>query len=186
MHAPACCRARAALRENRAGSRRRASASIGAASDQCDPAGGNHPAVRGRTAERDRIRVGVRYPEEQLRVVAAGGVLLVGTFALVAAIVEQVRADRREGRRIVSSVLLLATWVLGFIDALVHASDAWASMPTSLVPGRSAGRLRQRLTRQNARPPGRRDSRPARRADRRRPPVQHDLAGGPAIATPVM
>ena len=29
--------------------------------------------------------------------------------------------------------LLLATWVLGFIDALVHAKDAWASMPEGLI-----------------------------------------------------
>lgn len=30
-------------------------------------------------------------------------------------------------------LLLLAVWVLGFINALVHAADAWASMPTALV-----------------------------------------------------
>jgi hypothetical protein len=28
---------------------------------------------------------------------------------------------------------LLAIWVLGFINASVHARDAWASMPTALV-----------------------------------------------------
>jgi uncharacterized membrane protein len=62
----------------------------------------------------------------------AGG-LFIGAFALVAAIVELVRAGRREGRRVVYFLLLLATWVLGFIDALVHARDAWATMPTGLV-----------------------------------------------------
>jgi uncharacterized membrane protein len=29
--------------------------------------------------------------------------------------------------------VLLATWVLGFVNALVHAQDAWASMPAALV-----------------------------------------------------
>jgi uncharacterized membrane protein len=62
----------------------------------------------------------------------AGG-LFIGAFAVVCAIVGLVRADRREGRRIAYVVLLLATWVLGFVDALVHARDAWASMPTGLV-----------------------------------------------------
>lgn len=62
----------------------------------------------------------------------AGG-LLIGAFALVCAIADLVRADRREGRHLVYVILLLATWVLGFIDALVHARDAWATMPTGLV-----------------------------------------------------
>ena len=30
-------------------------------------------------------------------------------------------------------LLLLATWVLGFINSLIHARDAWAMMPTGLV-----------------------------------------------------
>ena len=30
-------------------------------------------------------------------------------------------------------LLLLATWVLGFINALEHAKDAWATMPQGLV-----------------------------------------------------
>lgn len=62
----------------------------------------------------------------------AGG-LFISAIALVCAIVELVRGDRSEGRRVVYFVLLLATWVLGFIDALVHARDAWATMPTGLI-----------------------------------------------------
>ena len=30
-------------------------------------------------------------------------------------------------------LLLLAAWVLGFVDELVHAKDAWASMPEGLI-----------------------------------------------------
>ena len=29
--------------------------------------------------------------------------------------------------------LLLATFVIGFINALVHAKDGWAAMPTGLM-----------------------------------------------------
>jgi len=35
--------------------------------------------------------------------------------------------------RLTALWLLVATWVLGFINALQHAKDAWAVMPTGLV-----------------------------------------------------
>jgi len=38
-----------------------------------------------------------------------------------------------DSRRLVYPVLLLITWILGFINALIHAKDAWASMPEGLV-----------------------------------------------------
>jgi uncharacterized membrane protein len=66
----------------------------------------------------------------------AGG-LVFGVAALVCTLVGlfrvERRGDRRSGRLVVGVVLLLAMCVLGFIDALVHARDAWASMPTALV-----------------------------------------------------
>lgn len=62
----------------------------------------------------------------------AGG-LLVGGIALVIALVGLLRSDRRSTSCLVYCLLLLATWVLGFIAALVHAKDAWASMPAGLV-----------------------------------------------------
>lgn len=62
----------------------------------------------------------------------AGG-LVVAAFALLAAIVRLFRARRRVPSPLVYALLLLAAWVLGFIDALVHARDAYATMPTSLV-----------------------------------------------------
>jgi uncharacterized membrane protein len=62
----------------------------------------------------------------------AGG-LLVGAFALLWALIGTFRrrASRR-GRPVVYVGALLAMWVLGFINALVHGKDAWASMPAAL------------------------------------------------------
>jgi uncharacterized membrane protein len=60
-----------------------------------------------------------------------GGLVFAG-FALLWALFHLVRAAR--GGRPVSYVLLvLAAFVLGFINALVHAQDAWDSMPTALI-----------------------------------------------------
>lgn len=60
----------------------------------------------------------------------AGG-LLVGGFALLWALVDLFRGPRSR-RRIVYFVALLAMWALGLADALVHAKDAWATMPEGL------------------------------------------------------
>lgn len=60
------------------------------------------------------------------------GALVFAGFALLWALVDLIRG-RRSGRRIAYFVLLLAAWILGFIDALVHAKDAYASMPEGLI-----------------------------------------------------
>lgn len=62
----------------------------------------------------------------------AGG-LVFAAIALVFAIVDLLRAHRRARGIGWYTVILLATWVLGFFNALIHARDAWASMPTGLV-----------------------------------------------------
>lgn len=62
----------------------------------------------------------------------AGG-LVFGAFAVLFAVIDLFRADRRGWRPLVYTVLLLATWVLGFVNALIHAKDAWATMPAGLV-----------------------------------------------------
>lgn len=62
----------------------------------------------------------------------AGG-LVFGACSLLWAIIDLFRADRRGGRPLVYALLLLAAWVLGFINALIHARDAWGGMPTGLV-----------------------------------------------------
>ena len=62
----------------------------------------------------------------------AGG-LLVGAFALLWALIELVRHRATRTRRPAAYPLaLLVMWVLGFVNALVHAKDAWATMPASL------------------------------------------------------
>jgi uncharacterized membrane protein len=61
----------------------------------------------------------------------AGG-LVFGAAVLVWAVVDLARGARG-GRSLAYLALLLATWVLGFINALVHAKDAWATMPAGLV-----------------------------------------------------
>ncbi len=61
------------------------------------------------------------------------GALLVGAFALMWALIENVRgATSRTGRSLSYFLALLVMWVLGFINALVHAMDAWATMPAGL------------------------------------------------------
>lgn len=43
------------------------------------------------------------------------------------------RARHKKGHPLVVFLLLLATWVLGFINALQHARDAWGVMPAGLI-----------------------------------------------------
>lgn len=61
----------------------------------------------------------------------AGALLFCG-LAMLCALVNLVRA-KAKGRHLTYFLLLLATWVLGLINAFVHAKDAWAVMPTGLV-----------------------------------------------------
>lgn len=62
----------------------------------------------------------------------AGAELFAGG-ALLFAIVDTVRARQHRGRPLAYVLALAATWILGFVNALVHARDAWAVMPTGLV-----------------------------------------------------
>ncbi len=62
----------------------------------------------------------------------AGG-LLVGGFALLWSLINVFRrGPARKGRLVVYFVVLLAMFGLGFVNALVHAKDAWATMPEGL------------------------------------------------------
>jgi uncharacterized membrane protein len=61
------------------------------------------------------------------------GALVFAGLAMLWAVVDLVRPGRRANRGLVYVLLLLVAWALGFINALVHAKDAWAIMPTSLV-----------------------------------------------------
>lgn len=63
----------------------------------------------------------------------AGGLVIAG-LALLWALVDVLRSRaNRHLRNGLYLLLLLASFVLGFINALVHARDAWAAMPTGLV-----------------------------------------------------
>ena len=62
----------------------------------------------------------------------AGALVFCG-FALLCALIGLTRPERRQGPALIYLLVLVATWILGFINALVHARDAWAVMPTGLV-----------------------------------------------------
>ena len=60
--------------------------------------------------------------------------LVFAGFALLWALIDLLRADRSwRGRPLIYFLVLLATWIVGFIDALIHAEDAWAKMPQALI-----------------------------------------------------
>jgi uncharacterized membrane protein len=62
----------------------------------------------------------------------AGG-LTGGAFALLWALVDLLRQSAwPRSRRAVYFTVIFVMWVLGFINALVHAKDAWATMPEGL------------------------------------------------------
>lgn len=63
----------------------------------------------------------------------AGALVFAGT-ALLWAVIDFFRADVTRGRHdVLYLIVLLTTFVLGFINALVHAKDAWAVMPAGFV-----------------------------------------------------
>lgn len=61
------------------------------------------------------------------------GALVFSGFALLWSVVELLRADRKRGRVMLTFLLLMATWLLGFINALVHTKDGWAVMPEAPI-----------------------------------------------------
>ncbi|MES2712230.1 MAG: DUF2231 domain-containing protein [Pseudomonadota bacterium] len=61
------------------------------------------------------------------------GALFIGGFALLWAVVDLFRTGALNRRRqAIYVIVLLAMWALGFVNALVHAKDAWATMPEGL------------------------------------------------------
>lgn len=61
------------------------------------------------------------------------GGLIFASLALLFALVDVFRVHRRSRGFGLYFLLLLATWVLGFFNALMHARDAWAIMPTAVI-----------------------------------------------------
>ncbi|MCD2515625.1 hypothetical protein LQ564_04790 [Massilia sp. G4R7] len=62
----------------------------------------------------------------------AGAELFCG-LALLFALVNLLRQQRKAGRPLLYFVLLLLTFVLGLINCFQHAKDAWAIMPGALI-----------------------------------------------------
>ena len=62
----------------------------------------------------------------------AGG-MVVGGIALLWAVIATAAGRLRGAQPWPYLVLLVGALLLGFINALVHARDAWAAMPTGLV-----------------------------------------------------
>ena len=63
----------------------------------------------------------------------AGAMLFAGAALLWAAI-DFFRSDvARDRRSALYLLVLIATFILGFINALVHGKDAWATMPEGLI-----------------------------------------------------
>lgn len=62
----------------------------------------------------------------------AGG-LLFSAFPLLWALIDLIRGAGSRVRLIVYFLLLLAMWLLGLVNAMVHSRDAWGSMPAGLV-----------------------------------------------------
>ena len=60
-----------------------------------------------------------------------GGLICAG-FTMLWAFAAVTRVEKR-GRHIVYLLLILAAFILGFINELIHAKDAWASMPDALI-----------------------------------------------------
>ena len=63
----------------------------------------------------------------------AGGLLIAGPALLWAAVAMLRAPAARRRRGLVYLALLLATFVFGLINALVHGKDGWAAMPTGLI-----------------------------------------------------
>lgn len=62
------------------------------------------------------------------------GALVFAGVALLWAAIDFLRADvRRDSRSALYLLVLIATFVLGFVAALVHAKDAYATMPAGLI-----------------------------------------------------
>ena len=63
----------------------------------------------------------------------AGALVFLG-FAMLWAVIDSLRADGPRGReKWIYIALIATTFILGFVNALVHAKDGWAIMPEGLI-----------------------------------------------------
>lgn len=62
----------------------------------------------------------------------AGGLVFTG-LALAWAVIEAIAHTAHRRHRWLYPLALLATFAVGFVNALIHAKDAWAAMPAGLI-----------------------------------------------------
>ena len=62
----------------------------------------------------------------------AGGLVFSG-LAFLWALIALLRHVPRRGLPLVYCLFLLSGWILGFVNALIHAKDTWASMPEAVI-----------------------------------------------------
>lgn len=60
----------------------------------------------------------------------AGGMVFTG-ITLLLAFIGLIRGPR-DGHQVLYFLVVLATFIIGFINSLVHAKDVWAAMPSGL------------------------------------------------------
>jgi len=63
----------------------------------------------------------------------AGGLLISGPALLWGAVDVLRSSANRHRRGLIYLILLLVTFIVGLINALVHGKDGWAAMPTGLI-----------------------------------------------------
>lgn len=61
------------------------------------------------------------------------GALLCGGFVILLCVIDFARGRSARRRSGILLLLVAATWIAGFINALIHARDGWAVMPTGLI-----------------------------------------------------
>ncbi len=61
------------------------------------------------------------------------GALVFSGLALLWSAIALIGGDRKRHRSVFATVLLAAGWILGFVNSLVHAKDAGATLPEGLV-----------------------------------------------------
>lgn len=62
----------------------------------------------------------------------AGGLVFAG-LALLSAVVSLIQGQGRHFGGVLYLILVLILWISGFLNALVHARDAWGAMPMGLM-----------------------------------------------------
>lgn len=61
------------------------------------------------------------------------GALVCSGLAMLWMAIDLFRGERRGRQWSLALLLLLIAWVAGFVNALIHAKDAWASMPDATI-----------------------------------------------------